>query len=429
MTDKLADFPRTEPFKFTGQAGEFFGIWFVNHVLTIITLGIYAPWAKVRNLQYFYANTKLANASFQFTADPLSILKSRIIAVLLFILYLVCDALDSILAKAVLIALVAGYFIFAPILTVYVMSFKLRYSAWKGIAFKFNKDFKGAYRVYLGPLALVLLFFASFWLPMNSKTVEDFFGMDPYVVDSELETQAEGEAVEEPLAEIIPGEDMPMEEGGEDGAGTAEAEEEGTYVNPYLFIPAGVLSLLLLLLMPYFDFISNRFLARNARFGAAEFRYLASAGQYYVVYAKGLLITLLFVAAGIALMMLEIGRGSKIMLTILLFMLYSPTIKAYMKSRRYNLLFNNIEIAGQFRLQANIPFPRFLFLLITNTIAVVLSFGLMVAWAKIRTAALMLEYTSLAANESLDRFVAGQREESSALAEEMADVFDLELGL
>lgn len=427
MTDMPADFPKTEPFKFSGQAGEFFGIWFVNHVLTMITFGIYSPWAKVRNLQYFYANTRLADASFQFTADPLSILKSRIIAVLLFVLYIVCDSLDSTLAKAVLIALVAGYFIFAPILTVYVMSFKLRYSAWKGIAFKFNKDFKGAYRVYLAPLVLVLLILASFWLPMNSKTVEAFFGMDPYVASDEPTTQAEAEAVEEPLAEIIPEEDMPMEEGGGEGVGAMEEEDD--YVNPYLFIPTAVLMLLLLLSAPYFDFISNRFLARNARFGAAEFRYLASAGQYYALYAKALLITLLFIAAGAALAASGSGKGGNIMLMILLFMLYSPTIKAYMKSQRYNLLFNNIEIAGQFRVQANIPFSRFLFLLITNTIGVVLSFGLLSAWAKIRTAALMFEYTSLVANEPLDRFVAGQREESSALAEEVADVFDLELGL
>ncbi|WP_373776122.1 DUF898 family protein, partial [Neisseria dentiae] len=39
-------------FEFHGNAGEYFNIWIVNIFLTIITLGIYGPWAKVRRLRY-----------------------------------------------------------------------------------------------------------------------------------------------------------------------------------------------------------------------------------------------------------------------------------------------------------------------------------------------------------------------------------------
>ena len=35
-------------FKFHGDAKEYFGIWMVNILLTIATLSLYAPWAKVR---------------------------------------------------------------------------------------------------------------------------------------------------------------------------------------------------------------------------------------------------------------------------------------------------------------------------------------------------------------------------------------------
>ncbi len=34
--------------KFTGQQGEYFRIWIVNVCLSVITLGIYSAWAKVR---------------------------------------------------------------------------------------------------------------------------------------------------------------------------------------------------------------------------------------------------------------------------------------------------------------------------------------------------------------------------------------------
>ncbi len=41
--------------RFTGS--EYFKIWIVNLALTLVTIGIYSPWAKVRRLRYFYGNT------------------------------------------------------------------------------------------------------------------------------------------------------------------------------------------------------------------------------------------------------------------------------------------------------------------------------------------------------------------------------------
>lgn len=41
----------TKPLTFTGTGAEYFGIWIVNLLLTIVTLGIYSSWAKVRRLQ------------------------------------------------------------------------------------------------------------------------------------------------------------------------------------------------------------------------------------------------------------------------------------------------------------------------------------------------------------------------------------------
>ena len=70
---------RYEP-EFTGRAGEFFGIWFVNLSLSILTLGIYSAWAKVRTERYFYGNTRLAGAAFEYFASPIAILKGRLIA-------------------------------------------------------------------------------------------------------------------------------------------------------------------------------------------------------------------------------------------------------------------------------------------------------------------------------------------------------------
>src|ERR1700761_2385520 len=71
------------PFEFQGSGGEYFKIWIVNLALSIITLGIFSAWAKVRTRRYFLGNTVLAGHSFDYHGQPLRILLGRIIALVL----------------------------------------------------------------------------------------------------------------------------------------------------------------------------------------------------------------------------------------------------------------------------------------------------------------------------------------------------------
>lgn len=52
------------PIEFHGTAKEYFGIWIVNVLLSIITLGVYGAWAKVRDRKYFYGNTFVDEQNF-----------------------------------------------------------------------------------------------------------------------------------------------------------------------------------------------------------------------------------------------------------------------------------------------------------------------------------------------------------------------------
>ena len=130
--------PQIYSFKFTGSGSEYFRIWIVNLALTILTLGIYSAWAKVRTTRYFYGCTRLAGSGFQYLADPAAILRGRLLAVLVFGLLALCFASNRLLAAiATIIALGLG-----PWLVIGAMVFKLRNSAWRGCRF----DFLGHYR-------------------------------------------------------------------------------------------------------------------------------------------------------------------------------------------------------------------------------------------------------------------------------------------
>jgi len=65
---------------FDGKAMEYFGIWIANIVLNVVTVGIFSAWAKVRKLRYFYNNTKILGNSMSYHASGWQILKGRAIA-------------------------------------------------------------------------------------------------------------------------------------------------------------------------------------------------------------------------------------------------------------------------------------------------------------------------------------------------------------
>src|SRR5215475_68945 len=122
-----------EPLRFTGTGSEYFGIWIVNLLLTILTLGIYSAWAKVRRLQYFYRHTELAGSSFDFHGSPILILVGRILALLLLVLYNYSIRLPSWLTLVVIIAIA----ILLPWLLRNSFRFRLYNSSWRGTRFHF----------------------------------------------------------------------------------------------------------------------------------------------------------------------------------------------------------------------------------------------------------------------------------------------------
>lgn len=132
-------------FEFTGKGWEYFRIWIVNLLLTILTLGIYSAWAKVRRLQYFYRNTHLADASFDYHGQPKAILKGRIIGFGLLIGYNAAFNFNPILGLVVglLLALVM------PWLLMRSLQFKLYNSSYRGLRFGFGGGTRGAYDAFL----------------------------------------------------------------------------------------------------------------------------------------------------------------------------------------------------------------------------------------------------------------------------------------
>jgi uncharacterized membrane protein YjgN (DUF898 family) len=139
------------PFTFSGEAGEYFRIWIVNVALTVLTLGIYAAWAKVRKRRWLWGHTQFAGRSFEYTGDPLAILKGNLIFGAGAILYYLASGAEPLLAVLPVLAMWLVY----PWLFQKAMRFNAFNTRHRNIRFGFRGGVGESYRINLG-LALLL---------------------------------------------------------------------------------------------------------------------------------------------------------------------------------------------------------------------------------------------------------------------------------
>jgi len=122
---------------FEGKAIDYFGIWITNIVLNVITIGIFSAWAKVRKLRYFYNNTKILDNSFSYHATGWQILKGRIIALIVIILFASVSYLWAVFN-------VIGFFIIL-LLMPWIINSSLRFSSrmisYRNIRFNWHGNY------------------------------------------------------------------------------------------------------------------------------------------------------------------------------------------------------------------------------------------------------------------------------------------------
>lgn len=148
---------------FTGATGEFFRIWIVNVFLTIVTVGFYTPWARVRSRRYFHANTRVDGHAFDYLAKPINILWGYLIVLAFVVAYNAAGFFNPFFA----LPLLALYVIAGPWLVYKAMRFKARNTSYRNVRFHFNGSLKDAYVIFLGMMLLVPLtlgFIVPYWI-------------------------------------------------------------------------------------------------------------------------------------------------------------------------------------------------------------------------------------------------------------------------
>lgn len=146
--------PQRVPIRFVGSGSEYFRIWITNLLLTLLTVGLYYPFAKVRRLRYFYGCTEVGGHALAFHGDPWKMFRGFLLAVALIGAYGVAERVSPLAALVAFVLLAALW----PALWHASLRFRLANTGWRGLRMAFTGTRGGAYAALLpGLLALAAI--------------------------------------------------------------------------------------------------------------------------------------------------------------------------------------------------------------------------------------------------------------------------------
>ena len=389
-------FPVWANFEFTGKGTEYFKIWIVNIVLSIVTLGIYSAWAKFRKERYFYGNTWVNGSSFIYTAEPVKILKGRLIAFVFFAAFGVVVNFFPVFSFYALTTLCVLF----PFMLVTSTAFRLRNSMYRNMRFRFDRDYLDAYKIFVVPLAIILV------------TTAVFYGL---FAGSEI--VAEMEKVE-----------------------GADFRKEDTLI-----------SIFFLAAMPFVPLIIHymrKFIVNRTHYGSADGHFLATVGKFYAIFIKFIILSVLvFMLLGLLTIPIlgfifsgtptleeinieprQLGSVYIAFFTLgLVFYGVSFFTLGYLKSRLTNTTLNNTEL-GPILIESSLRARDLGWLYLSNTVAIMLSVGFLIPWAQIRMARYKAAQTQLLAKD-MNAINSIEQDNPSAFGEELGEFFDFDFGL
>lgn len=155
-------------FRFAGTGGDYFRIWIVNLVLSVVTLGIYSAWAKVRREQFFHRNTLLAGSGFDYHGNPKAILKGRLIAWSLFGLMAASQKFNPTLYGVLVLCSIP----ILPWLLMRSLKFRAANTSYRGLRFHHRGTYGGAFIAFVVQGLPVLI--GGLWLPMWMRAIRRF---------------------------------------------------------------------------------------------------------------------------------------------------------------------------------------------------------------------------------------------------------------
>ena len=389
---------------FEGSGFEYFKIWIVNVLLTIVTLGLYYPWAKVRNHRYFYANSTLEGRNFEYHATGKQLFVGYLIAMALFIAYVVIQQVSPEGSLIVLLIL----FLALPWIIWRSMKFNMRMSSFSNVRFGFMGKLGGSYMTFL---VFPFILFLAFYGPIIALTMLPFISL--------------------------------------------------MYPNmPWLAVALPIFALALFIFAFYMYALvrkkSATYIIGGSHYGQGQFVteletkkflmiLLKTFGVSILVFASLVMAIAVVASATIGLDGLKeamgtmkdpnVMKGGGILPIVLFAIAYLGLILAMMFIMAYSITRYRKYVYANTTLDEKITFSSTLkamplaWVMVSNFLAVIFTLGLALPWAKVRLTRLFLENTHVSTDIGFDEYVTQKQKEGSALGDQIGDAFDVDVGL
>jgi len=387
-TETLSDsrLPNSEPsqqldIRFTGSGSEYFRIWIVNLLLTLVTLTLYWPFARARRLAYFQNNTLVGRDPLGFHGDPWKMFRGYLLMLLFGVSYWAVSNFAPAFAWLPLLLLAVLW----PALWRASLQFRLRNTSWRGVRMSFEGDLKGAYLCTL-----------PFFIPVL------LIGMVFGVLASATQGAEEGEA----------------------GAVFAAA--------------TGLMVLFMAALSPWLLARIKRYQHGGYAFAQQRTRLDAGLGAFYGFSFRAMGVSLLCTAllAGVggvvAAMVGGLSGAAVIMLPFLLalaYLVFPLVLVPYTTSRLQNLLWGHTR-SRRIRFDSQLRFAPLMRLTAKNWLLIALTLGLYWPFAKVHTARMRLEAMDVSVQGDVNAWLAkAQGGDKGILGDAAGDFFGIDMGL
>ena len=387
-----------QPLSFKGSGSEYFKIWIVNILLTIVTLGLYYPWAKVRNNRYFYGNTELENRNFDYHATGKQLFIGYLIAMALFIAFTVIQQVSPIGGGVVLLI----FFLAVPWIIWRSMRFSMRMTSYSNVRFGFVGKLSGSYMNYL--VYPFLLFLAIYIGPVLAAILPMMLLKYPDLSWIAMFT-------------------------------------------PVIFIASLAFAFYLYAMLKKKN---TMYTLNGSRYGQGEFETRVETQKFAMILLKTLGMSLLAFAAislliGVVLsdfkeMADSIGDpknmqamnpiiGVAMALAYLGLIIASMIILAYSITRQRTYIYDNTSLDNKIHFASTLKARPLAWVMVTNFLMVICTLGLALPWAKVRMARLYLNNTHVSTDSGFDEYVTQKQKEESSLGDQIGDAFDIDVGI
>lgn len=390
--------------RFSGSGGEYFRVWIVNLLLSIVTLGLYTPWARRRTARYFYDHTMIAGSPLEFTAPLRKMVVSFILFVLLYLAYKIAAETGQ---ETMVLVFIVGAALLAPYLWGSAMRFRLASTRWRGLQLHFAARWKD---VYLASWPIFVM--AAIWVAIN-------YGLDVLAAD-----------LPAPAARTSRGTPVPA----------------WPTVSPPMWglIALGIVLSVLCVIRVEFNYKS--LLVLRAGIGKQRGRWKPVYGDFVRIWGATIGVFLAGVALVLALgaglifsaqALFENMRGmgllqfiliiAFVLAAVLALVIASAPARAYREARMFKLIWSNVGLSQIARFKCDLQHWAFVRLRIRNILLTFLTLGFYRPFARVNEYRMKSDAVTLHVKGGLDQLVGELVHQQDGLGDALADAAGLDI--